>query len=87
MRANAGVFAEIYPPGKEIFRSDAPTAALHSRLVVEPQDIVVGAPRHGAFHATDLELILRSHGIDSVVIAGIATNIACDTTAPRGYVA
>lgn len=77
---NAGVLGEIFPKGKEMFRSDSSTAALHPRLVIEPQDTVVDAPRYGAFHATDLELILRTRCIDSLVITGIATNIACDTT-------
>ncbi len=77
---NAGVFGEIFPKGKEIFRGDASTAALHPRLVIEPRDSIVDAPRYGAFHATDLEPILRTQGIDSLVITGIATNIACETT-------
>lgn len=78
---NAGVLGEIYPKGKEIFRADTSTAALHPRLVIEPGDVIVDAARYGAFHGTDLELIFRTRGIDSLVITGIATNIACDTTA------
>ena len=38
-------------------------------------------PRFGAFHGTDLELILRSRGIDSVIISGIHTTVCVDTTA------
>ena len=38
-------------------------------------------PRYGAFHGTDLDLILRNRGIDTVIITGICTNVCCETTA------
>ncbi|MBL8644304.1 MAG: cysteine hydrolase [Rhodospirillaceae bacterium] len=55
--------------------------ALSERLVVDPADIVLIKPRYGAFTGTDLDLILRAKGIDTVIIGGIATNVCCDTTA------
>jgi ureidoacrylate peracid hydrolase len=61
--------------------SGAASAALHPALAVEPGDILLEKPRFGAFHGTDLELILRARGIDTVIIAGIDTRICCDTTA------
>jgi nicotinamidase-related amidase len=48
---------------------------------VDTRDILLDKPRFGAFHSTDLELILRSRGIDTVVISGIATSVCCETTA------
>ena len=57
------------------------TAALHSDLVVEPVDVSLKKPRFGAFHGTDLELILRQRGIDTIAISGITTDVCCDTTA------
>ncbi len=83
---NAGVFGEIYPPAKEVFNRNAPSAALHPLLVVDARDIILDKPRYGAFYATDLELILRSHAIDSVIITGIATNVCCETTAREAMV-
>ena len=62
---------------------------MHPQLVVAASDIVLNKPRFGAFHDTDLDLILRSRGVDTVYITGIATNVCCDTTAReasvRGY--
>lgn len=78
---NTGVLAEIYPPMREVLNRDAPTAALHPRLVVAESDIVLDIPRYGAFHATDLELILRARGIDSLILTGIASNVGPETTA------
>ena len=83
---NAGVFGEIFPPATDIFNKDAPTAALHPSLVVDECDIILDKPRYGAFYATDLDLILRSQGIDTVVITGIATNVCCETTAREAMV-
>lgn len=78
---NTGVLGEIYPAANAAFNQSAHSAALHADLAVDARDIILDKPRYGAFHATDLELILRSKGIDTVVIEGIATNVCCDTTA------
>jgi ureidoacrylate peracid hydrolase len=55
-------------------------------LVVDPRDILLEKPRFGAFHGTDLELLLRARGIDSIIITGIATNVCCETTAREAMV-
>ncbi len=57
------------------------SAALHDSLEVEETDILLTKPRYGSFTGTDLDLILRSNGIDAVIVGGIATNVCCDTTA------
>jgi ureidoacrylate peracid hydrolase len=41
-------------------------------LVVRPEDVVLEKPRCGAFHGTDLEIILRARG-DTLIISGIST--------------
>jgi nicotinamidase-related amidase len=38
-------------------------------------------PRYGSFTGTDLDQILRSNGIDTIIVTGICTNICCETTA------
>ena len=85
--SNIGVLADTSPPAKEgIFNKGRESAALHPRLLVEAKDIDLEKPRFGAFHGTDLELILRSRGIDTIIISGIATNVCCETTAREGMV-
>lgn len=80
--SNTGLLGEIIPPvAAGIINDDAPTAALHPLMDVRPGDIVVGKPRFGSFHGTDLEVILRSRGIDTIVLGGINTNVCVDTTA------
>lgn len=85
--SNVGVLGEIIPPVKDgLIARGSPPALLHSQVHVEPTDIVLEKPRYGAFHGTDLELILRSRGIDSVIITGIATNVCAETTAREACV-
>jgi ureidoacrylate peracid hydrolase len=85
--SNLGTLAEFNPLAKEgILDKGSPSAALHKGLVVDPRDILLDKPRFGAFHGTDLELILRNRGIDTIIISGIATNICCETSAREAAV-
>jgi nicotinamidase-related amidase len=80
--SNRGVLCEFSPPVNDgILDKDSESAALHPGLSVETGDILLDKPRFGAFYGTDLELILRSRGIDTVIISGVATNVCCETTA------
>lgn len=84
--SNLGVLEEIGPVKGGMINKGTTTAALHPGLVVAPQDILLEKPRFGAFYGTDLDLILRTRGIDGVIIAGIATNVCCETTAREAWV-
>jgi nicotinamidase-related amidase len=85
--SNVGVMGEIIPPVREgMIAKGSFTAALHKDLEIDAADIVLEKPRFGAFHGTDLELILRSRGIDSVIISGLTTIVCADTTAREAAV-
>lgn len=80
--SNLGRVPELVPPFiTDLYTAGAPTALFPEDLEVAPGDVVLDKPRYGAFHGTDLDLVLRSAGVDTVLISGIATNICCDTTA------
>lgn len=83
--SDAGVLREIVPELDHVSR-DTEAAALHKGLVVDACDIHLEKPRFGAFHATNLELLLRARGIDTLIITGIATNVCCETTAREANV-
>ena len=53
--------------------------------VAEPGDIVIHKRHWGAFTGTDLDLQLRRRGIDTLVLAGIATNFGVESTARSAW--
>jgi ureidoacrylate peracid hydrolase len=50
-----------------------------------PGDPIVTKHRFSAFHNTDLDTILRSHGVRTLVMTGVATNVCVETTARDGF--
>jgi ureidoacrylate peracid hydrolase len=52
----------------------------------QPGDIVVTKHRYDAFQGTDLDLVLRSHGIRTLVFTGVVSNVCVETTARAGFV-
>ena len=85
--SNAGVMGEIIPAVREgAINKGNPQAELHGDLIIDRGDVILEKPRYGAFHGTDLELILRARDIDSIIVTGIATNVCCETTAREAAV-
>jgi len=50
-----------------------------------PNEVVVTKHRFSAFIDTDLDLILRSKNIKTLMMTGIATNVCVETTARMGF--
>ena len=60
-------------------------ADIMPELGPEPSDIVITKRQWGAFYGTDLDLRLRRLGIDTIVLAGIATTYGVESTARFAY--
>ncbi len=58
-----------------------PGAAIVDELAPQPGDVVVTHTRITGFHSSSLDVILRGSGIDTVVFAGVATNLSVEGTA------
>ena len=54
---------------------------IHSDLAPKVGDILVKKLRFSGFQGTELEAILRSLGVDTVMITGVTTETCCETTA------
>jgi ureidoacrylate peracid hydrolase len=55
------------------------------RVKPRADEAIVTKHRYGAFEGTDLDLILRSRGIRSVIMTGVATNVCVETTARQAF--
>lgn len=49
------------------------------------KDFVVIKNRYSAFEGTNLELILKSNGIRTLIVTGVATNVCVESTIRQGY--
>lgn len=70
-------FPEISPRNAIFSRikdSGGIASDVHPRLAPAVDEVIVIKHRVGAFTGTDLEMILRANGIDTLVLCGIATS-------------
>jgi nicotinamidase-related amidase len=65
-------FSGIRDSGR--FAPGDPSVEIHPDLAPRPGEVVVTKHRVGAFFGTDLDMILRAHDIDTLVLSGIATS-------------
>jgi len=62
-----------------------PESEIHKELAPKKGEKIVYKHRYSAFYNTDLETVLRSSGIEDLVIAGVMTNVCCESTARDAF--
>lgn len=54
-------------------------------LQPEPGDLVIPKHRYSGFAGTSLDILLRSHRVDSLVLTGVSTNSCVESTLRAGF--
>jgi ureidoacrylate peracid hydrolase len=81
--SDMGLYDDLYSPiaDRSSLVDGTPGAEIFDPLKPAPGEHVVKKHRYSAFHATDLDLILREWGVTTVVISGTTTENCCHATA------
>lgn len=79
------MFDSAGEPGAIGFADGTPDAEFDPRLTVVPGALHIVKHRHSSFVGTDLDEVLRSRGIDTLIVTGFMTNYCCEATARHGH--
>jgi ureidoacrylate peracid hydrolase len=67
-------------------RSYDPAFAEPYEVMPQPADIVIPKYKYSGFYSTYLDQFLRSKGINTLIITGLATNVCVESTARDGFI-
>lgn len=86
--ADAGLVAQRFPALQHLGHIMAGTwdAQIIDRLLPREGEYVIAKSRFNAFYGTNLELVLRSLGVDTLIVTGVATNVCVESTIREAFI-
>jgi biuret amidohydrolase len=81
-----GLFDHLHPPiaNRDALVDGTPGVDIYPDLAPRPGEHVIKKHRYSGFFGTDLDIILREWGVDTVIISGTTTESCCHATARDG---
>jgi nicotinamidase-related amidase len=81
--SDTGLFDDMHPPiaNRDALVDGTPGVDIYPDLAPAPGEHVIKKHRYSGFFGTDLDIILREWGIDTVIISGTTTENCCHATA------
>lgn len=78
-----GLFDDMHPPiaNRAALVDGTPGVDIYHELAPAPGEHVIKKHRYSAFFGTDLDIILREWGVDTIIVAGTTTENCCHATA------
>ncbi|MBN9530273.1 MAG: cysteine hydrolase [Alphaproteobacteria bacterium] len=78
-----GLYDDLYPPIADRLSlvDGTPGVDIFAALAPAPGEHVVKKHRYSGFFGTDLDIILREWGVDTVIVTGTTTENCCHATA------
>ena len=78
-----GLFDDMHPPiaSRDALVDGTPGVDIYPDLAPAPGEHVIKKHRYSGFFGTDLDIILREWGVDTVIISGTTTENCCHATA------
>jgi ureidoacrylate peracid hydrolase len=78
-----GRFRDLWPPiaDRAGLVDGQPGIEIYPEVAPQPGEIVIKKHRYSGFYGTDLDIVLRGLGIETVVITGVTTENCCHATA------
>jgi biuret amidohydrolase len=81
--SDMGLFDDMHPPiaNRDPLVDGTPGVDIYPELAPAPGEHVIKKHRYSGFFGTDLDIVLREWGVDTVIISGTTTKNCCHATA------
>lgn len=81
--SDMGLYDDLYGPiaDRSSLVDGEPGSDIYNDLAPAPGEHIIKKHRYSGFHGTDLDIILREWGIETVIVSGTTTENCCHATA------